>query len=132
MTTAKPDGQRGLVVETEQRLQPLAHRAAQAGARIGAGQNADQRDADLYRRQETPRIGGQLTRDRSAAAAALFSRLQARRARRHDRQFGHRENAVEQDQDGDDRHVGPWERGHWAVVRRVGARPLSASVMNGL
>ena len=128
----KPDRQRGFIVETQQQLQSLAHWAAQAGPRIGTGQNADQRDPDLYSRQEAPRIGGQLACDRSAAAAALFCGLQARRARRHDREFGHREDAIQKDQDGDDRHVGPWERGHWAVVRRVGARPLSASVMNGL
>src|SRR3546814_9938480 len=67
-------GARGLDVEPEPRPQPLGDRLAQAGTRIGAGEDADQRDADLYRRQEAPRIGGKLPRDLGAAAPPLFGR----------------------------------------------------------
>ena len=49
--------------------------------------------------------------------------------RRDDGQFGHGENAVEEDEDQDDHDIRPGKRGHWAVVRRWRARPLSASVM---
>jgi hypothetical protein len=132
----KADGQRGFGVETQQRLQPLAHRPPQARARIGAREDADQRDAHLHRRQEAAGIGGELARDLRAAAAALFRRLQARIAGRNDREFGHGENAVEQDQDRDDRDVRPGKGGHRAALmiigRRGGARSLSASVMKPL
>src|SRR3546814_8322435 len=69
--------------------------------------DADQGDPDLHRRQKAPRIGSELPRDLRAPAATLFGRLQARVARRDDRQFGHGENAVEEDEDGDDHNVGP-------------------------
>src|SRR3546814_6963782 len=89
-------GARGLDVEPEPRPQPLGDRLAQAGTRIGAGEDADQRDADLYRRQEAPRIGGKLPRDLGAAAPPLFGRLQPRSTRRDDRAPGQGEHTVQQ------------------------------------
>ena len=59
------------------KLQPLRDRPAEAGARISAGEDADQRDADLHRRQEAAGVGGEVERDLRAAAADLaiaFSR----------------------------------------------------------
>src|SRR3546814_15214330 len=58
-------------VEAEPDLQPVADRLAEAGTRIGAGENADQRDADLHRRQEAAGVGGEPPCVRRAAAAAL-------------------------------------------------------------
>ena len=118
--------------EAQPGRKPVGDGLTEACARIGAGQHADQRDADLHRRQEAAGVGGELARDLRAAAAALLGRLQSRVARRDDGQFGHGENAVEEDEDRDDRHIGPGEGGHWALVRRIGARPLSASVMSAL
>ncbi len=119
-------------IEAKPCREPVGYRLAEAGTRIGAGQHADQRDSNLHRRQEAAGIGSELARDLRAAAAALLGRLKARVARRNDREFGHGENAVEEDEDRDDRDVGPRERGHWAVVQRVGAWPLSSSVISTL
>jgi hypothetical protein len=94
--------------------QPLGDRAAEARARISAGQDADQRDADLHGRQEPPGIGGKVERGLRAAMASLDHRLEPRLARRHDRQLRHGENAVQRDQHGNDGDVEPGERrGGW-------------------
>src|SRR3546814_3846987 len=82
-------------------------------------QHADQRDADLHRRQEAPGVRGELARDLRAPAAALFGRLQPRVARRNDREFGHGENAVEEDEDGDDRNVGPRSEEHTSELQSL-------------
>ena len=92
---AEADRLRGLGLETEN-TQALGHRAAEAGARISAGQNADQRDPDLHGRQEAARIGRQCERALRAAAAGLGAGAQPRLARRDDRQLAHREHAVQE------------------------------------
>ena len=58
---AETDRLGGVRIDAQQG-QPLAHRIAQARARISAGENADQGDADLHRRQEAPGLGGELER----------------------------------------------------------------------
>ena len=105
---AEADRLGGVGLEPSKR-QPLGDRPAEAGARIGAGEDADQRDADLHGRQEAAGIGGQLERASGAAAAALGHRLQPRLARRDDRQLAHRQHAVERDQREDEDEVEPGE-----------------------
>ena len=115
----------GFGIETKPGRKPVSDR-------ISASQHADQRDADLHSRQEAPGVGGEQARNLGATAPALLGRLQPRVARRNNGEFGHGENAVEQDEDQDDHNIRPGKRGHWAVVRRIGARPLSVSVMSTL
>ena len=79
--------------------QPLAQRGAGKRAR----QHADQGDADLHRGKEFAGIGCQRQRAPRAADAFLDQRREPRRPGRDDRQFRHRQQAVDDDQDRDDR-----------------------------
>ena len=78
--------------------QPLPQRRAGEGA----GQHADQRDADLHGGEEFAGIGGQRQRAARAGDAFFDQRRQPRRPGRHDGQFRHREQAIDDDQDRDD------------------------------
>ncbi|CAB5370571.1 unnamed protein product [Rhizophagus irregularis] len=94
-----------------QKMQPRRNRAAETRARIGTRQNPDQRDADLRRRQDLARVRRQRQRGARTTIAGARHRLQPRLARRDDRQFGHGENAVQNDQREDDRDVDPGKGG---------------------
>ena len=76
---------------------------AERGAGEGARQHADQSDADLHRGKEFAGIGGQ--RQRAPRAADAFLDQPASRAGRDETiaKFRHRQQAVDDDQDGDDR-----------------------------
>ena len=108
-----------------QPLQPLAHRPAQAGARIGARDDADQGDADLHGGQEPARIRRQLQRDPGAAAPGLLHRLQPWPPRRHDGELGHGEDAIERNQRQNDDDVDPGKgRRGWGGDRGHGGQLL--------
>ena len=78
-----------------------------AGSRFkigqGAGDDADQRDADLDRGQEFSGIGSQRERAARAADAAFDQRREARRTGGDDRKLRHRQQTVDDDQDRHDR-----------------------------
>ena len=74
--------------------QPLRH----AAAGEGAGQDADECDADLHRGEQSIGRLRQLQRDFSAGVAFLDPVLQPRLARRDHRHFRHGKHAVRQDQ----------------------------------
>ena len=114
-------------------MEPRRDRSAEACAGIGARENADQRDADLRRRQDLARVRRQRQRGARAALAAARHRLQPRFARGHDRQFRHGEHAVQNDQRENDRDVDPGKggwRGHGALFpsRRMGEFTTMLSV----
>jgi hypothetical protein len=69
----------GALGNAEQR-QPFADRRAEARARIGARQDADQGDADLDGRKKLARIAGQLERGACATLVIARHRLQPRLA----------------------------------------------------
>ena len=56
---AEADASARFPASSPSKREPLADRPAEARARIGAGENADQRDPDLHRRQEAARVGGE-------------------------------------------------------------------------
>ena len=113
MTTTITNAETGTVCAVSGSIPSSARRwptgVAKACARIGAGQNADQRDADLHRRQEPARLGGQVERISGARGAGLDHRLQPRLARRDDRQLAHRQHPVQRDQREDQDQVEPGE-----------------------
>ena len=80
-------------------------------AAIRAGEDADERDADLHRREEAVRAGRELDRGARAQVAVVGALLQPRLARRDDGELGHREHAVEHDQREDQQGLGR-RRGH--------------------
>ena len=98
----------GNAIVDEQVAQALAER----GAGEGAGEHADQRDADLHGRQEAAGIGAELERAAGAAHVPVDHRFQPGRAGRDDRQFGHGEQAVDDDEDD---HRADFEINHGAV-----------------
>ena len=71
----------------------------------GARKDADQRDADLHAGQEAAGILGQPDGRRGPLAALVGQQLQPRGAGRDDGQFGHRQKAVDQRQQNDDRNL---------------------------
>ena len=71
-------------------------------ARIETGQNADERDADLYGGQEPVRFAGECEGCAGGLAAAAGFRLQPRPARRYQCYLGHRKDAVQNNQQQDD------------------------------
>ena len=75
---------------------------ADGGARKGARQHADQRDADLHGGQELAGVGGQEQGALGAGDATLGHHAQARRPGGHHGQFRHRQQTIENDQ-GDDK-----------------------------
>ena len=70
-------------------------------------------------RLQLARIGGQRQRHLGPAAAAFGGQPQPRGPRRDNRQFGHGEQAVEQNQAGDYQHIGPGKRIHVSTVSRI-------------
>src|SRR5215469_732442 len=101
-------------------LQPLA----QGGLSKGAGEDRNQGDADLHGREKSRRIGFQLDRRLSAWVTGLGERYQARLARRDERDLGHRKDAVDEDQQEDDREVQGQHRNRLSRWRpRTGAPP---------
>ena len=87
------------------RCQPAGQGLRQRRAAEGTGENADQGDADLHGGEEAAGIVGKPQRSRRAVAALLDELLQPGPPRGHECQFGHREEAVEQDQQDNDRYV---------------------------
>jgi hypothetical protein len=96
-----------------QQHEALTHRRAEARPRIGAGEDADESDADLHGREKAAGIGCQVERGLRACLAGLDQRLQPRFPGRHDREFRHGEDAVQRDEQRDDGNVDPWERQQW-------------------
>ncbi len=64
----------------------------------GAGQHRDDRDADLHGGEQARRVGLQFECRLGAGAALGGARLQPRRPGRDEGDLGHREKAVHQDQ----------------------------------
>ena len=75
--------------------------AGEGGAAIGAGQNADQRDADLDGGQELAWIFHEADGGPGAAVSLVRHLLKSCPPGRNDRQFRHGEKAVQQDQQND-------------------------------
>ena len=76
---------------------------AERGAGEGAGQHADQRDADLDGGQEASGVGAERQRATGAADVTVDHRLQARGAGGDNGQFRHGQQAVHADQNDDNR-----------------------------
>ncbi|MGX1065874.1 hypothetical protein AB7M39_005239 [Bradyrhizobium diazoefficiens] len=92
-------GDAGGQAELDQPLrQPLPERRAGERTR----EHADQRDADLHRREEFAGIGRQRQRAVGAAHALGGEQREAGRTGRDHGQLGHGEQAVDDDQDDDD------------------------------
>ena len=104
-------------VDAEPRHQPVGRRSRQLLAGEGTVEDGDQRDADLRGGQELARIRRQLQRRRRAPVAVRRQTLQPWPPRSDDRQFGHRQEAVEQHQRENDRDVEPGVRLHDLHVR---------------
>ena len=102
--------------------QPVGDLQADGVAAEHAGADADQGDADLYRRQQVVRLFGQRQCLACAAAGAvriLGQLLQTQLARGHHRHLRHREEAVERDQGEDDQQL---SHGRSRPARRWGGR----------
>ena len=94
----------------------------QRRAAIGAGEDADQRDADLHRREKPARIGEQIEGDPGAGAALGRERLEPRLPRGDDRQLRHGEHAVHHDEEENDQGFGNGHGGLRRTVCRICAR----------
>src|SRR6185312_4830207 len=87
-----------------ERLEVLRQRVGERGAAEGAGDDADDGDADLHSGEKASGIALQLERHPGAVAPELGGMLEPRLARRHHGHLRHGEEAVQQDQqeyDGD-------------------------------
>ncbi len=102
----------GKFIRNAQTRQPLAHRSAQTRARIGTGDNTDQRNANLDGGEEFARIGRQSHRSACCPAAFFLGSLQARCARRHNRKLRHGKDAIEHDKPADNQQICPRKRCH--------------------
>ena len=84
----------------------LGERFGQSRAAVGAGQHADQRDAELHRGQELVGIVRQRERRLRALVALFGALLQAHLAGGDDGDLRHGENAVGEDEQEDDEEFG--------------------------
>ena len=80
---------------------------AEAGARIGTGDDADKGDADLYGREKTARVGGKVNRRLSTGLSAPDHRLQLGTAGGDNRKLRHGEETIDHHQREDDGDVAP-------------------------
>ena len=103
--------------------QPLPKPQPERGAGERAGQDTDERDADLDGRQELARVIGQRQRAARADDVAVDHGLKAGPAGRDDGQFRHRQEAVDQNENEDD---GQFKEKHVATYRH-----RSAAVRSG-
>ena len=87
----------------------VVERLGEPGAAEGAGDDADQGDADLHRREHAAGVARERQRQAGAAAALARQRLQPGRSRRDHGDLGHGEEAVQQHQRQND---GDLEQGH--------------------
>jgi len=85
--------------------QPSAEAAAEGRTGEGAGEDANQRDANLDRREEAPRILGKRQRGGRAGVARLGHGAQAAPPGGDDGEFREREDAVQQHQDQDEGEI---------------------------
>ena len=94
----------------------------------GGGKEAGQRDADLHRGEEPVRVGRQLG-DRLATLASVGQLLDLAVAQRDQRQLGGHEDALDDDQDQDQRDVeqNSAHRGSDARVYCLPGSPLTAT-----
>ena len=88
------------------RGQRFGEMATQCRAAIGAGEDPDQRDAELDGGQEAGRIVQQPQRRPRTAIAVDGQLFEPAPPRRHHRQLGHRQGAVQQHQAEHERHLG--------------------------
>ena len=95
----------GIGVATEVIRKHAAERLGQRRAGIGAGEHADQRDADLHGGKEARRIVEQPERRARAAHPLLRHLLQPGAAGGYDRQLRHGEEPVQNNQKGNDEQV---------------------------
>jgi hypothetical protein len=84
------------------RNQRAGQAKAERGARKGAGKHADQRDADLDCGQELSRIGAERQSAAGALDVAVDHGFEPGGPRRHDGKLGHRQEAVDADEDDHD------------------------------
>jgi hypothetical protein len=77
---------------------------AERGAGKSPGKHADQSDADLHGGQETAGIGAKRQSTAGPLHVPVDHRLEAGRTRRNHGQFGHGQQAVDADEDEDDRY----------------------------
>jgi hypothetical protein len=84
------------------RLQPLVQRASDRRLTVGAGQDADQGDADLHGRKETGGMFGEAKGDLGAAIPSVGLALQSGPPRGDHREFGHGEDPVQQNEEQND------------------------------
>ena len=94
----------------------FAGRSAEAGPRIGAGDNADQRNADLDRGQKAPGVCSKFDGNACAGFAAPRHCFEPRFARRDNGKLGHRKDAIQCDEREDDRNISPGigSQGKWS------------------
>ncbi len=92
----------GIGVGAERLLPHQAQRLGQRGAGKGAGEDADQSDADLHGGEKTRRLFEQLQRRARAGHVLVRHLLQPGATRRHDGQLRHGEEAVQHNQKGND------------------------------
>ena len=99
------DGERDRIGVVAKADEDLAQRPGERRAGIGAGEDADQRDAGLRGGEEAGRIVKQPERGARAAHLLLRHVLKPGAAGGKHRQLRHREEAVQDNQKGDDEKV---------------------------
>ena len=110
--------------------QPRGNVGRQRGLAESAARDADHRDADLDRREEVAGVVGKLERRAGGGVPFFVKLLQARFPGGHDGHLGHREKAVdeEQEQQYEELHGG-LESGVKKQDTALLAQPVAASVM---
>jgi hypothetical protein len=81
-------------------------RYCKARTAVRAHPDADHRDVELHRRQEARRVLEEAQGRPCPAASAFCELAQPRRARRKKRELGHREQAIHENEGGEDQEVG--------------------------
>jgi hypothetical protein len=107
--------------------EPFGETLPERGSGKGAGEDADQGDADLDAREKAARIGCQRQRAPRADDLAVDQRLQSAAPGRDNGEFREREKSVDQDQRDDDRQFDENHRQN-IIQDRSRARGLFARV----
>jgi hypothetical protein len=104
--------------------EPGVQSPGDGGLAVGAGQDADQGDADLHGRQEPRRVLGHGQGQLGALVAAIGEGLEPGLAGRDHRQFGHGEDPVQEERGEDD---GERDEDHGPAGSRTRARTATAA-----